>query len=185
VSKKSNGEYPGNPVQAVLHFERIGNRKIVDIKYVVAVVGHETLSPDRIGAHLDELARHEGLRHRQHLDGEREPAQHAHELAIVDDADEPACGAGKHLLASQGTATAFDQVQSFGSFIGTVDVQVEIAHFVQGRYVEPTLFEQCRRGSGTGYDAIDTLPDAGQHVDQKINGRSGTDAENHTWLDEL
>ena len=46
----------GNLVDAGLQQRRVGNFEIVHVEYVVAVVGDEPLSPDRLCAKLDELA---------------------------------------------------------------------------------------------------------------------------------
>jgi hypothetical protein len=96
-----------------------------------------------------------------------------------------ACSPGKHLLPCQGATATLDEVQSLRRLIGSVDVEIEIAHFVQGRHRKASLLQQCRCGLRTRYDAVNSISDAGQQIDKDIDGGSSADAEDRTWLDEL
>src|SRR5580658_4647328 len=121
----------GDLVEFALKPHRIGNDEAVDVQDVVAVVGHEALPPYRPAAARTQLPGDEAARHRDHLDGEREPAEGADELAVIDDAHEAPGGRGDDLLARQGAAAAFDQVALGGGLIGAVDVQVEPGELIE------------------------------------------------------
>ncbi len=97
----------------------------------VAVVGGELLAQHRVAAHLDDLAADVAARHRDHLDRQRELAEHRHELGRVADAHKTARDRGNDLLARERAAAALDHVQVLGDLVGAVDVDRKIVDAVE------------------------------------------------------
>ena len=131
--------YTGNSVDSCFHVDRIDDLQVMDVENVIAVVGNETLAPDRLTPHLEHTSGDELLRHWQDFDWQREPAEHTDELGVVDDTDEASSRAGEDLLASQCAASAFDELQVLVAFIGAVDVDVQVTGLVQCRDVKALL----------------------------------------------
>ena len=103
----------------------------MNIKNVVAVVGHESLAPDRLRPQFEELASDEFLGHRQNFDWQREGSEHPYQLGVVDDADKSSGGARQDFFPRQCAAAALYELQTLVRFVGPIDVQVQIAGFIQ------------------------------------------------------
>jgi len=76
-------------------------------------------------------------------------------------------------------------VQALCCFVGAVDIEIEVADLVEGRYFESPLFQQSGRCGRTRYDAVNAIFDVRQQVDEEIDGRTGADAQDYARLDEL
>ena len=52
MGKQAYRDDAGNLVDAGFHFQRVGDRKIVDIENVIAIVSDEIFAPDRLTPHF-------------------------------------------------------------------------------------------------------------------------------------
>src|SRR5262245_65220448 len=91
---------------SALDLRRVEQREAVAVENQVAVVGLEVLAQHRLRPHLEDLPADVAARHRDHLDRQRELAEHRHELGGVADADEALRYRGDDLLARQRPAVA-------------------------------------------------------------------------------
>src|SRR5271167_2766295 len=103
----------------------------MDIQDNVAIVGSNSIAPDRLSAELDELACDIRPGHRYDLDGQRECAEYLDQLGVVDDADESRGGGGDHLFPRKSCSPTLDQDAIGGGLIGTVDIQRKIASGIE------------------------------------------------------
>src|SRR5690606_3037326 len=123
--EQADAHHPGNLVDGGFHALRIGDPEIVDVQDDVAIVGGGALPPYRLAAgELDQFARDQAARHRDHLDRQREPAQHIDPLGRVDDAHELPAGLGDDLLAGQGRPAALDQAVRRIALVGAIHVEL-------------------------------------------------------------
>ena len=185
MRKDSHGDHSGQLVQPGFHLQRIADREVVHIENVIAVIGDEIFAPHRLPPQFDDLAGDERLGHRQHFDRQWKLAEHADQLRLVDDAHELASSSCQHLLPGQRSAAPLNEVQVLGGLVGAVDVYVQVADRVQGRYLEAVLLEPFGGRAGTRDYALHPVADGGKKVDQDVDCRSGPDAKYRTAVDVL
>src|SRR5690606_29414726 len=151
----------------------------------VAVVGDQALAPDRLAAQVGNRPRHQAACHRDHLDRQRELAQHLDLLGLVDDADELLAGLGDDLLAGERAAAALDQAVPGIALVGAVDVQLQRPDRVEVEHRDAYLLELTGAALGTGDGALDPALDPTQALDEIGHGRAGADADDGAVLDEF
>ena len=88
-------------------------------------------------------------------------------------------------LEFEKAASLRDEVETLRRLVRAVDIEIEIAHLVQGRYRKAPFLEQGCCNFGTRNNAVDAVADAGQHVDEEIDGGPGTHTQYHPRLDEF
>jgi hypothetical protein len=143
----------------------------------VAVVGDDAVAPHGLSAERHQFARDVAARHRDHLDGQRERAQHRHLLGRIDDADELAAGRGDDLFARERRAAALDEAIARVALVGAVHVQRQRADGVEVEHVDAAFLEQLRALLGTRYRALDAVAFAAQRLDEPAHGGAGADAD--------
>lgn len=114
---------------------RIGDAAEVAVENVVAFVGDERfsilLTEDDGSAEMFYFATDEREREGDDFDGDGEIAEHGDLLAGVGD-DDKFLGSGRdNFFVEQRAAAAFDQVELWIEFIGTVDGDVDLLDFVE------------------------------------------------------
>ena len=67
---------------------RVGDGQVVHVEDAIAVICGDAFTQYGLAAECDDLPRHIGACHRDHLDRQREAAQHIDQFAVVHDADE-------------------------------------------------------------------------------------------------
>ena len=163
---------------------RVEQRQAVAVEHHVAVVGLEVLAQLRVGAALQHLAADVAARHRDHLDRQRELAQHRHQLRGVADADELPRHRGDDLLARERAAAALDHVQVLGDLVGAVDVHRQLVDAVQVEDADAVLLQPLGARFRGGHRAFDAALDGGERVDEEVHRRAGADAD-HGVLDDV
>ena len=128
-------------------------------------------------------------RHRDHFNRQRECAQHRYQLAGVGDADKGLGHGCDDLLAGQGCATAFDQVEVFVAFIGAINIELQVADRVQFIHRNTVALEARGGGFGTGHGAVEGTLVQGQGVDKAVGSGAGADPNDalviQFWKDEV
>src|SRR5690606_28029726 len=190
VARRSRGQAGARPagglVESTLQRRRVGDARVVHVGPEVAVVGHHALAPRRLAAGPgQDLAPDQAARHRDHLDRQREPAQHVDLRGRVDDADECLAGLGDDLLAGQRRAAALDQAAPWIAFVGTVDVQRQRAGGIEVEDLDAEPAQLLRALLRARYRVGYAVADPAQCVDEVGHRRAGADADNHAVLDEF
>ncbi len=119
-----------------------------------------------------------GARHRDHLDRQREGAEHVDQLALVGDADEALGEVGDDLLARQRGAAALDHAAAPVDLVGAVDVDRQPLDLGWPR--APRM--PCARSRSVLALELDTAPAMRsrmrrQRVDEVVDRRAGADAD--------
>ena len=151
----------------------------------VAVVGGESHPPGRLTAQQHQLPRDVASRHRDDLDRQREPAQHADELGRVGDAHEPARNGGDDLLARERAAAALDHRPVLGNLVGAVDVHRQVRDVVQFLDEDAVALQAFGGLDRTRHRTLDPVPDLRQFVDEEVCRRAGAHAYDRVVLDVL
>ena len=130
-------------------------------------------------AELDHLHRH----------GQPASAEAVHELGVVDDHDELVGGGLDHLLAEEGAAAAFDEVEVGVDLVGAVDGEIEAGIVVEDGEGDAERAGLLLRALG-GRDPDDVSELAGGEEcaelgDDEGGGGAGAEAEDHAALDGL
>src|SRR5690606_35872107 len=120
-----------NVVDARLERARVGDRQLSHVEDFVAVVGDEPGARYGLAALLCQSPGDQAARHGYDLDGQRKSAEHVHLLAGVDNAHETRAGRRHYLLPRQRSAAALDQAQVRIDLVGAVDIQRQVARFVE------------------------------------------------------
>ena len=156
------------------------------IQNPVAVVGDHRPSlailvfhaPIGVPAELDQLACHITSGHRDDFHRQREFTKHLNQLGGIGDADEFIRGRRHNFFLRERRAAALDHGQMTGHFVGAIDIDGEWPGVVERPHVDATGLEsggRCLRAGNGGLDAVARLD---QLVDEKIDGRTGADADN-------
>ncbi len=153
------------------------------IENLVAVVGDEALAVDRLTADLHQLAGNHAARHRNDFDRQREGAQPLDQLALIHHTDELLCRLSNDLFAGKRAAAAFDELQMAVGFVRTVDINRNIADFIEFEHRNAVFLQATAAGFGAGNGAFDTPLDAGQGIDEEVDRGAGAHADNGAGLD--
>src|SRR6185436_6208276 len=183
--KQPDGDHAHDLVDGAFQCRRVADLQPVYVEYVIAIVGEHPIPPHRLAAELLEGTAHVRARHGDHLDGQRELAEHVEPLAPVGDTDESAGRRGDDLLAGQGRAPALDELPLVIGFIGAVDVGIDLTDVVEIEYPVSRGFEsaggcdRARHRTGEFHTVRRKL------VDEEVHRRTRADSQDHAWLDEF
>ena len=183
------GHDANNGVDLTLQLNRVDDLHVEHVDDDIAVVRHHAFAVDRIATQLDQFAGHVAAGHRDHFNRQRERPQYRNQFAGVGDADK-GLGHGRHdLLAGQGCATAFDQVQVFVAFIGAINVELQVADCVQLIHRNAVALEAGSGGFRAGHGAVEGTLVQGQGVDKAVGSGAGADPDDalviQFWKDEV
>ena len=143
----------------------------------VAIIGGKAFAQFGLSAQCNHLPRNETARHRDHLNGQRELAQHIHQLAGVAHADEFPARCRDDLLACQRSAAALDHVHVAGNLVSAVHIHRQVARVVQRQHLDAMPFQPFRRSFRAGDRAANLVPDLCQFVYEEIGGGAGAHAD--------
>ena len=102
-----------------------------------------------------------------------EVAQDIHFLGVVSDADEGLGHRGHDFLPGEGSAAAFDQFQPFVGFIGSVDVELQLADGIQFVNRNAVAFQPLGGGFGAGHGTVKVVANFRQHIDKEVGSAAG------------
>ena len=176
-------------VDLTLQFNRVGDLHVEYVNDDVAVVSHDAFAVNRVAAQLHQLAGYVAAGHRDHFNRQRKRPQHRHQFAAVGDADKGFGHGRDDLLAGQGCATAFDQVQVFVAFIGAIHIELQVADGVQLIHWNAVTLETGSGGFGARHSAVECAFVQRQRVDEAVGCGAGTDPDDalviQLWKDEV
>nr|GFC38252.1 hypothetical protein [Tanacetum cinerariifolium] len=110
------GDHADDGVDLGFELHRVGDAHVMNVEDDVAVVGQHAFAVHRVAAQFHQFAGNVAAGHRDDFDRQRERTQYGHQLAAVCNADERLGHSGHDLLAGQGCAATFDQVQVLVAF---------------------------------------------------------------------
>ena len=111
--------------------------------------------------------------------GSGKPAEHAHQLRVVDDADEAPRGAGDDLFPGERAAAALDEMPVPGDLIGAVHVDIQVPGPRQFGDRDAEAPEPGRGRLRTGRHRLQPRRVLSQGVDEEIHRAAGTHAQGH------
>ena len=187
-------DHAHDPPDARLQPRRIGDRTEAAVEDAVAAVGGEGLAcrrqaQPRAGAETLEGRPGRFQPEGHDLDRNRcARTQPIYELLPVRDDREPPARGGDDLLAQQGAAKAFDQIERAAfHLVRPVDRQIELPMLGEGRERNARGCRLgCRALGGRNADELQALPvTLRERLDGKRRGRAGAEPDDHPVLHEL
>src|SRR5438874_5433497 len=116
-------------------------------------------------------------RHGNHLHGQRKGAQHAHELRLIDDADERLRHRGDDLLAGQRSAAALDHRAVRCHLVDAVDVDRQLVGCGQFDHRDAEALELLRGLDRARDRAANALSGLRELVHEEVRGRAAAHTE--------
>jgi hypothetical protein len=169
-----------------LERERVIDREAVHVQDVLAVVSDQRLpilqAQTRLPAQRGKLA-HQPLRgHGDHLHRQRKTPQPCDPLGLIGDAHEAPGLGGHDFFARQRRPPAFDHVAARVDLVRTVNVDRQRLDLVGVEHRHTDRAQPLRRSHGAGDRPRDTVAHGGQRVDETVDRRSGTHADDFARL---
>ena len=107
------------------------------------------------------------------------------QLRDIRDADESLRNVGHDLLARQRGAAALDHVAAVIDLVGAVDVDRNLLDVIRVEHLDAVGAQPFAALLAARDGAADRLPDAGQRIDEAVDGGAGADADDAVGDDVL
>jgi hypothetical protein len=124
-----------------------------------------------------ELSRDVAARHGDHLDRQRERAEHPDQLRRIDHADEFLRDRSDDLLARERATATLDHGTALRHLVGAIDVNRDVGDVVQFVDVDAVALQPLGCLHGARDRALDPMLDLPELVDEVVRRRSGAHAD--------
>src|SRR5581483_11443315 len=181
--EESNSHHHGDLVELLLEGGWVGDRQVVNVEDVIAIVGDASLPPDRSSSEGDELTCDERARHGNDFDREWELAEPIDDLAVVHDANELRRSGRYDLLASQCGAPTLDELTGTRRLVGAIDIEPESVDLVQIEYLDTDPLQAFSRCVGARDRPADAFTVAREGFDEEVHRRASAHADDRAVLE--